>query len=110
MSETVTETRKAGAEGADLVDPHEADARDRWKIYTVVFGALFVLTIVELQVNTFIDGKGAEVASLIVLMMAKATLVVLYYMHLRWESRVLRWLVLIPFLAAIFFVTIMLWT
>ena len=109
MSETVTETGKAGANGTDLVDPHEAEARNRWKIYTVVFAALFVLTVVELYVGDLIDGKNAQVAALIALMMAKATLVVLYYMHLRWESRVLRWVVLIPFFAAIFFVTIMLW-
>jgi cytochrome c oxidase subunit 4 len=109
MSETVTETGKAGADGADLVDPHEAEARDRWKIYTVVFAALFVLTIVELDIGRLIEEKSAQVAALVVLMMAKATLVVLYYMHLRWESRVIRWVVLIPFFAAIFFVTIMLW-
>jgi caa(3)-type oxidase subunit IV len=110
MSETVTETGKTGANGADPVDPHEAEARDRWKIYTVVFLALFVLTIVELYVGDLIpDNKNGQIAALVVLMMAKASLVVLYYMHLRWESRVLRWLVLVPFFAAIFFVTILLW-
>jgi cytochrome c oxidase subunit 4 len=109
MSETVTEKVLNGAGGADPVDPHEAEARERWKIYSVVFVALFVLTILELYVNDLIDGKTPQVAALIALMMAKATLVVLYYMHLRWESRVLRWLVLLPFFAAIFFVTILLW-
>ena len=109
MSENVTETGNTGASGADVVDPHEAEARDRWKIYSVVFVALFVLTIVELYVADLIEGKNGQVAALVVMMMAKATLVVLYYMHLRWESRVLRWLVLIPFFAAIFFVTILLW-
>ncbi len=109
MSETVTEKGLEGAGSADPVDHHEAEARDRWKIYSVVFVALFVLTILELQVNEVIEEKTAEVAALVALMMAKAMLVVLYYMHLRWESRILRWLVLIPFLAALFFVTIMLW-
>jgi cytochrome c oxidase subunit 4 len=109
MSETVTEGGINGANGADLVDPHEAEARDRWKIYTAVFGALFVLTILELYVGDLIPDKNGQVAALIALMMAKATLVVLYYMHLRWESRVLRWLVLIPFFAAVFFVVILLW-
>ncbi len=109
MSETVTEKGPMGAGGADPADHHEAEARERWKIYTVVFGALFALTILELYVGDLIDGKNAQVAALIALMMAKALLVVLYYMHLRWESRVLRWLVLLPFFAAIFFVTILLW-
>jgi cytochrome c oxidase subunit 4 len=109
MSETVTEKGLEGAGGADPADHHEAEARERWKIYSVVFVALFVLTIVELYVGDIFEDKTAQVAALIALMMAKALLVVLYYMHLRWESRVLRWLVLLPFLAALFFVTILLW-
>ena len=109
MSETVTESGGKGADGTGPVDPHEAEARERWKIYSVVFVALFVLTILELYVGDLVEGKNPQVAALIALMMAKAILVVLYYMHLRWESRVLRWLVLLPFFAAIFFVTILLW-
>ena len=109
MSETVTERRMKGAKGADAVDPHEAELRDRWKIYSAVFFALFVLTILELYMGDLIPEETGRVAALITLMMAKAALVVLYYMHLRWESRVLRWLVLIPFFAAIFFVLILLW-
>ena len=109
MSETVTESGAKGADGTGPVDPYEAEARERWKIYSVVFVALFVLTILELYVGDLIEGKNPQVAALIALMMAKAILVVLYYMHLRWESRVLRWLVLLPFFAAIFFVTILLW-
>lgn len=109
MSETVTGKSSNGADQLVIGDPHDEETRGRWKIYTVVFVALFVLTILELQVNRVIDGKTNEVAALVSLMMAKASLVVLYYMHLRWESRVLRWLILIPFLAALFFVTILLW-
>jgi cytochrome c oxidase subunit 4 len=109
MSETVTEKGLEGAGSAEPADHHEAEARERWKIYTVVFVALFVLTILELYVGDIFKEKNAQVAALIALMMAKALLVVLYYMHLRWESRVLRWLVLLPFLAALFFVTILLW-
>jgi cytochrome c oxidase subunit 4 len=109
MSETVNKKVMDGADGAGAVNPHEEEARGRWKIYTVVFGALFVLTILELYVNSLIEDKTGQVVVLVVLMMAKASLVVLYYMHLRWESRVLRWLVLVPFFAAIFFVSILLW-
>ena len=109
MNETVSKVVMDGADGADVVDPHEVETRDRWKIYTVIFFALFGLTIMELYVNPLIDDETGRVAALIALMLAKAVLVVLYYMHLRWESRVLRWLVLIPFFAAIFFVLILLW-
>ena len=96
-------------EGAVVADPHEEEARNRWKIYTVVFVALFVLTILELYVNRLFDVKSEQVAVLVALMLAKASLVVLYYMHLRWESRILRWLIIIPFFAAVFFLTILLW-
>jgi cytochrome c oxidase subunit 4 len=109
MSETVTERGMDGVVAPNVADPHEREARDRWKIYTGVFFALFILTIMELYVGDIISEKGAQVAALVTLMMAKATLVVLYYMHLRWDSRVLRWLVLIPFFAAVFFVVILLW-
>jgi len=88
---------------------HVEEARGRWRIYVTVFGMLFLLTILELSVNDVIPGEGPQVAALVALMIAKASLVVLYYMHLRWESRVLRWLVLIPFFAAIFFVFIVIW-
>ncbi len=92
-----------------VTDPHEKEARDRWKIYTVIFVALFALTILELYVGRLLSEKSAQVAVLVALMLAKASLVVLCYMHLRWESRVLRWLIIIPFFAAVFFLTILLW-
>jgi cytochrome c oxidase subunit 4 len=90
-------------------DPHMEEARGRWKIYVTVFALLFVLTILELYVNRLIDPKGAQIATLVALMLAKASLVVLYYMHLRWESRVLRWAVGIPFFSALFYVLIVVW-
>ena len=106
MSETVTKNGLEGPEAAGPVDPHVADAAERWKIYTFVFVALFVLTLVEVFIYDIIPEKAPAVAALVALMLAKAALVVMYYMHLRWESRVLRWIVLIPFGAAIFFVFI----
>ncbi len=109
MSENVTKNGMAPGEDLVVTDPHEEEARNRWKIYAVIFVALFVLTILELYVNRLFAEKSAQVAVLVALMLAKASLVVLYYMHLRWESRVLRWLIIIPFFAAVFFLTILLW-
>jgi cytochrome c oxidase subunit 4 len=108
MSETaVAEARAAGdSDAAGILDPHVEEARGRWKIYLVVFILLFALTITELFTNQIIEGKAGQVALLVTLMIAKATLVVLYYMHLRYESRVLRWMVAVPFFAAVFFVAI----
>jgi caa(3)-type oxidase subunit IV len=39
-------------------------------------------------------------------MLAKATLVVMYYMHLRYEASMLRWIALVPFLGGVFYVFI----
>jgi caa(3)-type oxidase subunit IV len=109
MSETVVAGGKAvgGGDAAGALDPHLEEARGRWRIYLTVFVLLFVLTVSELYVNKIIEGKAGQVAILVVLMMSKATLVVLYYMHLRYESRVLRWVVLVVFFAAVFFVSIL---
>ncbi len=109
MSENVSGNGMTPGEGVVTTDPHEEEARNRWKIYTVIFAALFVLTILELYVNRIFSEKSAQVVVLVTLMLAKASLVVLYYMHLRWESRVLRWLIIIPFFAAVFFLAVLLW-
>lgn len=91
------------------VDPHLEEAKGRWRIYVTVFALLFILTVLELYVNKLIDPKAGQIAALVALMLAKASLVVLYYMHLRWESRVLRWAVGIPFFSALFYVLIVVW-
>jgi len=61
--------------------------------YMVVWGALFVLTVVEVLVAFF---SGIPKTILIILLLAlalwKALLVALYYMHLKWEPRRL-WIV-----------------
>ena len=106
MSENVTMNNADGGATAEPVDPHVAEAAERWKIYTFVFVALFLLTIIEVFIYDIIPERAPAIAALVALMLAKATLVVMYYMHLRWESRILRWIVLIPFGAAIFFVFI----
>ena len=57
----------------------------------------------ELSVNRLVHVKSVQVGLLVPMMLAKASLVVLYYMHLRYESRVLKWAILVPFGMAIFF-------
>ncbi len=103
----VEDKEAAGPEEVHYLDPHEREAKGRWRIYLSVFILLFALTIIELYVGRLLPGsKEGQIAMLVTLMMAKALLVVLYYMHLRWESRVLRWVVAIPFSAAVFYVFI----
>ena len=103
--EVMAEGRAAGSEVA-VIDPHMEEARVRWKIYLTVFFLLFALTIIELYTNKLLSDKTHRIALLVSLMLAKATLVVMYYMHLRYESRVLRWIVAVPFSSALFYVLI----
>jgi cytochrome c oxidase subunit IV len=69
-------------------------------IYTVVFVYLGILTALEVIIAEFIDApEGSLVQSLKILglvatSIGKAVLVILFYMHLRWDNRIL-WVVLI---------------
>jgi cytochrome c oxidase subunit IV len=65
-----------------------------------VFLALAALTVLELTVIRLPGiGRGSVIAALVVLAISKATLIGLFFMHLRYETRILRLTVLIPLLA-----------
>lgn len=69
-------------------------------IYTVVFGVLGVLTVLEVIIAEILKGNESA-ATLKVLMLlsiglAKAALVVLYYMHLKDDSRIFALVLLMP--------------
>ncbi len=95
-----------GAGEAPVAGHHEGAFHTPHWVYIAVFIALAVLTVLELSVNDVVPGKALQVAALVFLMIAKALLVVLYYMHVRFESRVLQWAVFLPFFAAVFFTVI----
>ncbi len=66
-------------------------------MYGAVFGVLGVLTLVELGVaRTAGIPKTAVVIALVTLALAKAALIALFYMHLRFETGILRLTVLGP--------------
>jgi cytochrome c oxidase subunit IV len=69
------------------------------KPYLVIFGLLFVLTILEVGVAHPSLGvpKTPLVLALIGLALTKAGMVALYFMHLKHEMKVLRWSVMLPF-------------
>lgn len=68
--------------------------------YVVVFALLGVLTLVELGlVRTSGIPRTALVAGFVALALAKAALIALFYMHLRFETGILRLTVLAPLLA-----------
>jgi cytochrome c oxidase subunit 4 len=79
----------------------ETPATRRRPNYMLIFVFLGVLTAVEVGVTFTGLPKSVQVPLLIVLAIAKATLVGMYYMHLRYEGRVLRFVALGPLLLAI---------
>lgn len=59
------------------------------KVYFAVFGALLVLTAVTVQV-AYLDLGPFNIAVALVIAVVKATLVILYFMHVRHSSRLTR--------------------
>jgi caa(3)-type oxidase subunit IV len=71
------------------------------RTYVIVFGWLALLTLLEVIVAAVALPAGIQVAALVIIAIIKAALVVLYYMHLRYDS-FWYWIILIvPILFAI---------
>ncbi len=68
-------------------------------VYFAVFLLLAMLTVAEL-VTTYLP-QFAKVPILLGLMAAKGWLVVQFYMHLRYDSRILTWSFLIPVIVGV---------
>ena len=69
-------------------------------VYTAVFVVLAVLTITEVILSEIIPGD-AKIPFLVAIASAKATLVVMYYMHLRTDSKVYTVVLAVPVVLAI---------
>lgn len=69
--------------------------------YVPVFVMLGVLTLIEIQVPGLAISKASQIFLLMVFAIGKASLVVLYYMHLRYEPRLLSLVPLIPLFMAL---------
>jgi cytochrome c oxidase subunit 4 len=66
---------------------------ERKRPYVLVFAILAVVTLVELSVYSLGLPRLETIAILVILATIKASLVVAYYMHLKYEPR---WIALIP--------------
>jgi len=68
------------------------------KEYWIVFVALALLTLLEVGV-VYVPGigKGLMVSALVLLAVTKAAAVMLFFMHLKHETKVLRFTVMAPF-------------
>lgn len=89
MQTTLTETLSATA-----VDDHKPN-------YVGVFGTLLALTVVTVALSRVNLGGARNTALAIAVASFKASLVALYFMHLKFEKRLLAALLIVPlFLAA----------
>lgn len=85
-----TSTERAGTVAGALKRP-----------YVPVFVALGILTLIEVQIPGLDIAKNGQIFLLILFAISKAALVVLYYMHVRYEPRALALVALIPLFLAI---------
>ena len=77
--------------------------------YAAVFWSLLILTICEIIVANLHFAKPLIVAILVFLAIVKASLVALFYMHLKFEKFIIYFIVLFPlFLAVILTVMVLL--
>jgi cytochrome c oxidase subunit 4 len=72
--------------------------------YLAVFGWLFVLTVVEVGVIFLPIPKLLIAASLVILAAVKASLVAIYFMHLKFERVVIWWIAVIPVILCVFLI------
>jgi cytochrome c oxidase subunit 4 len=78
--------------------------------YVVIFVVLAALTAVEIAVSQLVLPPVLRPAVLLGLAVGKAALVVLYYMHLRYDSRLFAVIFLIPVMFFIGFVAALLFS
>ncbi|WP_251341697.1 cytochrome C oxidase subunit IV family protein [Haloplanus halophilus] len=73
----------------------------RLKLYTAIYGVLFVSATVQVLVEGAGLAYGRALAIILALSFLKAAIVAAYYQHLRWEPRSITYLVGMGLLAAL---------
>lgn len=95
----------AHAGGAHAVAHGHAPNR---KEYMIIFVVLFVLTVLEVAVAQ-IPGISKTLLGIALVSMAltKAACVAFFYMHLKHETKILRWSVVVPFSAPVIYALVL---
>ena len=88
---------------ADEVE-HAEHAHPGWKFYTFIGVILTIITAVEVAIFYIPALKGVLVPSLLILSLGKFVLVVMYYMHLKMDSRVFSFVFVAPLILAVMLV------
>lgn len=69
--------------------------------YIPVFIALGILTLIEIQIPGLDIPKASQIFVLMMFAIGKGSLVVLYYMHVRYEPRLLSLVAFVPLIMAL---------
>ena len=96
MSDAATQER-GGIAGQVIAHGHE----DHPKVpYFAIAGILFVMTVITIAVSFVNLGKAGNVLLALAVASFKASLVMMFFMHLKYEKRTLVLIALAPFLLA----------
>ena len=104
MAQATVETSGHGAVPASGEAEHQ---QHPIRLYLVVWGLLFVLSVCSYMVD-YLGVQGLWRWSLIIIfMLLKAGLIVAFFMHMAWERLALIYAILLPPLAVLVFVALM---
>ena len=97
----------AHAEGQHTAGQHVEGQQHPIGIYFTVWGLLFVLSTFSYLVDYYHLQGYLRWTLILVFMMAKAGLIVAFFMHMRWERLALMYAILLPPVLVLIFVAIM---
>lgn len=84
--------------------------QSHFKEYMIIFFILALLTVVELFIPGLKIAYAAKASSLVLLAIGKAFVVAYYYMHLKEEKAMLKYIALVPISAVLYAVVLILET
>ncbi|MSO91034.1 MAG: cytochrome C oxidase subunit IV [Acetobacteraceae bacterium] len=86
---------------------HEEGQQHPLSTYFIIWGALFVLSLFSYLVDFFHLSGMLRWTLILIFMMAKAGLIVAYFMHMKWERLALVYAIMLPPVAILVFTGIM---
>jgi cytochrome c oxidase subunit 4 len=102
------------AQQTDITSTQAAAASDEaghqqhpLKVYFIVWGLLFVLSAASYMVDFIGFESYLRWTLILIFMVVKASLIIAFFMHLKWERLALSYAVLLPPIAVLVFVAIM---
>jgi cytochrome c oxidase subunit IV len=107
MTEATMHGRRHPEAHAAVAAVHEEGQQHPLRVYFVVWGWLFVLSLCSYLVDYFGVEGYLRWFLILAFMMLKAGLIVAVFMHMAWERLALAYAILLPIFAVLVFVAIM---